>query len=547
LNIAVFYIGSSLLSPLKQAEQEINRAYKLGLQVAAFNFGAPLTAEEWQAVKASVSEADIVFVIHVMDGENGARLLEALEKYREQHRAVVVINCMPELMRRTRMGGLSFGGRPEKEQGIKKDEKQVKGTNSAGRRAKHLVGAVGSWMGQQARARSGQRGHNHTFYLKLVDRLPMLLRFVPGAGKLRDIKNYLLLFCYFLQPTPANIRSMLLYALKQYVPDKRLANVEVPRPETLPAVALYHPDAPALFESFAAYRRWYERRAREDGRPRLEPEKTIGLLLMRPQIVSRARKHYDRLIRAIEDEGLAVLPATSTLMDNREACEKFFIDDGRWTMDDGKTASHRQSAVDHRQSAAANGLSSIVYRPSRVSQIVSLTGFSFVGGPAMNDSRAAARFLLGLNRPFRSAVSLDMQTIESWRASGTGLNPVQAGMQVAIPELDGATERLGACPARRTLPAAGPSLETLELFADCFAKRGKARSAHLLLPAAQGQHRHCRRPRCFSERVGDAGSFESRRLPGRATGKCRLSARDAARREFRTVRGDGKRRLPYDG
>jgi len=33
-----------------------------------------------------------------------------------------------------------------------------------------------------------------------------------------------------------------------------------------------------------------------------------------------------------------------------------------------------------------------------------------------------------------------MQTIESWRESQTGLNPVQAGMQIAIPEIDGATE-----------------------------------------------------------------------------------------------------------
>src|SRR5439155_23778205 len=74
------------------------------------------------------------------------------------------------------------------------------------------------------------------------------------------------------------------------------------------------------------------------------------------------------------------------------------------------------------------------------SQLVSLTGFSFVGGPAMNDSEAASEFLTGLNRPYRSAVSLDMQTIESWRASQTGLNPIQAGMQIAIPEIDGATE-----------------------------------------------------------------------------------------------------------
>ena len=77
---------------------------------------------------------------------------------------------------------------------------------------------------------------------------------------------------------------------------------------------------------------------------------------------------------------------------------------------------------------------------SRVSQIVSLTGFSFVGGPAMNDSEAAAEFLQQLNRPYRSAVSLDTQTIDSWRSSQTGLNPIQSGMQIAIPEIDGATE-----------------------------------------------------------------------------------------------------------
>jgi magnesium chelatase subunit H len=42
--------------------------------------------------------------------------------------------------------------------------------------------------------------------------------------------------------------------------------------------------------------------------------------------------------------------------------------------------------------------------------------------------------------PLRSMVSLDIQTIESWDASRLGLNPVQAAMQVAIPEIDGATE-----------------------------------------------------------------------------------------------------------
>jgi len=150
----------------------------------------------------------------------------------------------------------------------------------------------------------------------------------------------------------------------------------------------------------------------------LAPESTIGLLLMRPQIVSNARKHYDSVIRAIEAEGLSVIPAISTFMDNREACEKFFVE--------GTQAAGLQ------QSGRL--------RTGRVSQIVSLTGFSFVGGPAMNDSEAAADFLGELNIPYRSLVSLDTQTIESWRDSFTGLNPVQTGMQVAIPEIDGATE-----------------------------------------------------------------------------------------------------------
>ncbi len=431
MNVTVLYVGSSLLAPLKQAEHEINRDYAFDLRVAAHNFGATLSEIEWREIDHDLSVADVVFVIHVMDGENGARLLDSLERYKARHHAVVVINCMPDLMRRTRMGKLDFGrmfggvkGRGDS--GTQGREGTTK-ENDKARRAEGLVGRVGSWMGEQARAHRSKKKRSHTQYLKLVDRLPGILRFVPSAGRLRDIKHYLQLFCYFLQPTPANIRSMLLYAIKHYVPDEIVdkAEIQLPPPERMPAVAIYHPDAPSLFESFAAYRKWYEQRNGKSGKLSLDPDMTIGLLLMRPQIVSDTRKAYDGLIRAVEAEGLAVLPAISTLMDNREACGKFFIDDGQ------KAEGGRRKAEGGEQGLEAR---------SRVSQIVSLTGFSFVGGPAMNDSEAAAKFLRELNRPFRSAVSLDMQTVEAWRESQTGLNPVQAGMQIAIPELDGATE-----------------------------------------------------------------------------------------------------------
>jgi magnesium chelatase subunit H len=400
MKTTVLYVGSSLLGPLRHAEGDINRRHRgVGLRVAAHNLGAPLPEGEWAEVGRDLSESEVVFCIHVTDGENAARLIPLLKKFETEARAVVVINCMPELMRRTRMGRLRFGVEADDDEGVE-DSKRTEG------RARRLAKTVASWMGEQARARRKGSRSSHTQYLRLVERMPALLRLVPGAGRLRDVKNYLYLFCYFLQPTPANVASMLLYALKHYGSDARLSKVKVPPPETCPAVGVYHPDAPAVFESFEAYRRWHERRARRVKSPALTPSNTVGLLLMRTNVVSGTRKHYDGVIRAAEREGLAVLPVISTFMDNRDACSRFFV---------GQEG-------------------------SRVGQIVSLTGFSFVGGPAMNDSEAAVEFLKGLNAPLRSAVGLDVQTVEAWRDSWTGLNPVQAGMQVAIPEIDGATE-----------------------------------------------------------------------------------------------------------
>ncbi len=471
MNVTVLYVGSSLLAPLVNAERELNREYKLDLRLAAYNFGSPFSDSEWQAVDNDLSKADVVFVIHVIDGENAARLIPALENYKERHAAVIVINCMPDLMRRTRMGRLDVSrlagaGKLENEEKGEGEKDSQKPTNSLG-----LLTAAGSWVGRQVRRSKAQGAHKHghSQYLKWIDKLPGILRFVPATGGLRDAKNYLNIFCYFLQPTPANIRSMILYALKEYLPDPRLkkARIKVPLPEHLPSVAIYHPDAPKLFKTFADYQKWYTANNRRSNGQRqkttvnspasegllLDPKSTVGLLLMRPQVVSRTTRHYDALIRAIEAEGLSVIPALSTLMDNREACEKFFVDPDQSNV---QRPTSNSKTKDQRPQTKTTDNGQQTNDRSRVSQIVSLTGFSFVGGPAMNDSEAAAEFLQQLNRPYRSAVSLDTQTIDAWRDSQTGLNPVQAGMQIAIPEIDGATEPFiyGGIPASGVEPVA---------------------------------------------------------------------------------------------
>src|SRR4029450_6879984 len=110
--------------------------------------------------------------------------------------------------------------------------------------------------------------------------------------------------------------------IKHSPPDRERA-IECRPPEAAPAVAIYHPDAPGLFKTFEEYARWHAR-----GRGALDPRRTIGLLLLRPQVVSGGRALYAELSRAIEPEGLGVLRALATFMDPRESCRRFFAAEG---------------------------------------------------------------------------------------------------------------------------------------------------------------------------------------------------------------------------
>src|SRR5436189_3444774 len=105
MKVTVLYVGSSLLGPLRTAEHEIKREYGIDLTISIHNFGLPFTDEQWQTIETDLNAARVVFVIHVMEGENAARLLPLLERRSE---TTIVINCMPRLMRGTRMGKLDF-------------------------------------------------------------------------------------------------------------------------------------------------------------------------------------------------------------------------------------------------------------------------------------------------------------------------------------------------------------------------------------------------------------------------------------------------------
>jgi magnesium chelatase subunit H len=74
-----------------------------------------------------------------------------------------------------------------------------------------------------------------------------------------------------------------------------------------------------------------------------------------------------------------------------------------------------------------------------VDAVVSLTGFSLVGGPAYNDAKAAEEVLAQLDVPYVAAHPVEFQTLDQWGGSDRGLLPVESTIMVAIPELDGST------------------------------------------------------------------------------------------------------------
>src|SRR5262249_2255890 len=153
-------------------------------------------------------------------------------------------------------------------------------------------------------------------------------------------------------------------------------------------VGLYHPDLPGthVVETCAELDRTVGKRNRK-GAPR------VGLLLMRSYVLAGNTAHYDAVIRALEARGLTIRAAFAGGLDSRPAIERFF------RAADGRT---------------------------EIDALVSLTGFSLVGGPAYNDANAAQRLLSALDVPYLALQTLEFQSVEEWKADVRGLNPLQA-------------------------------------------------------------------------------------------------------------------------
>ncbi len=253
--------------------------------------------------------------------------------------------------------------------------------------SKPASGAMG--LLKKLRGSGKPSGASGAKQMKMLRRLPKLLALIPG--KSQDLRAWFLSMQYWLGGSDENIEQMLRFLLGRYADRTDWHAPKARLPIEYPDVGLYHPDLPGTkIVTDPAH-------LPKSGGTR----GTVGLLMLRSYVLSADTAHYDAVIRAFEARGLRVLPAFAGGLDGRPAIDGYF--------------------------------------QGKVDALVSLTGFSLVGGPAYNDSAAAVVTLSGLNVPYIAAQPLEFQTLGQWAKSGQGLGPIETTMLVALPEIDGAT------------------------------------------------------------------------------------------------------------
>jgi magnesium chelatase subunit H len=231
--------------------------------------------------------------------------------------------------------------------------------------------------------------------MAMLRRLPKLLRFIPGTAQ--DVRVFFLSMRYWLAGSEQNVSNMVQMLIKRYAsgPRQQLRDLAHPQdPVEYPETGVYHPRMKTQLSDQLS-----ELPAGSKQQP------TVGLLLLRSYLLAGNAAHYDAVINVLESKGLRVIPAYASGLDARPAIERYFKTNGKANID----------------------------------ALVSLTGFSLVGGPAYNDAKAAESVLASLDVPYLAAHPLEFQSLDKWGGSNRGLLPVESTIMVAIPELDGST------------------------------------------------------------------------------------------------------------
>ncbi len=358
-------------------------ALRLAKRIPGLSFETH-SAAHWRAdaqalatCHAAVAQADLVIVSMLFMEDHFLPVLDALQARRERCDAMVCIMSAPPVMQLTRMG------------------KFVMGRQSTGLMA--ILKKLRPAAKPQAEGEAGGAHNAGARQMAMLRRLPKLLRFIPGTAQ--DLRLFFQTMRYWLGGSEHNIEHMVLALVHRYAMGPREALRALASPEDpieYPEVGLYHPQLKGRIGTSLAQLQQLKTPADANA-------PAVGLLLLRSYLLAGNTAHYDAVIDALQARGLRVIPAFASGLDARPAIDQFF-----------------------RQDQAVG-----------IQALVSLTGFSLVGGPAYNDSRAAEAILGALDVPYIAAHPLEFQTLGEWGEGERGLLPVESTIMVAIPELDG--------------------------------------------------------------------------------------------------------------
>jgi magnesium chelatase subunit H len=334
----------------------------LSIHAAAEWAETPAALDE---AKAAVEGADLVISNLLFIEEHINAILPELQAASARCDAFVGMIADPAIVKLTRMGDLDMS---KPASGPMALLKKLRGSN------------------KELSANNGES------QMKMLRTLPKMLKFIPG--KAQDLRAWFLSMQYWLGGSDDNLEQMIRYLVSRYARNAAWHKVTAKPPVDYAEVGLYHPELKSRITTDLA----------DLPRPK-DAKATVGLLMLRSYILASDTAHYDAVISAFEEKGIAVLPAFAGGLDGRPAIDAFFRD--------------------------AHGV--------KIDAMVSLTGFSLVGGPAYNDSPAAVEALAALDVPYIAAHPLEFQTLGQWSRAGGGLGPVETTMLVALPEIDGAT------------------------------------------------------------------------------------------------------------
>jgi cobaltochelatase CobN len=172
---------------------------------------------------------------------------------------------------------------------------------------------------------------------------------------------------------------------------------DIPPPAPVPWQGIHHPDAPTPFRTAAEYLGWYPKKDRP----------LVGLLISRTAWVTGKTGIEDTMIRALEAEGLGVLPVF--------------------------TYAVRDDAIGSRSMADVAGEFFLEGGIPRVRALVKMV--SFLMGAGTGESEVLLRVL---DVPVFAPVTAFYQSLPEWEA-GSGLS-ADVGWSIALPECEGVIE-----------------------------------------------------------------------------------------------------------